>query len=117
MARARFSTDYIDTSTSTSTTSAAASEREAGPSSSHQPLLGSFHHNDIDSENERDGDGDTLLTASERFGDGATMAGLGASTGGMTRTGMVRAYWLGIVVCIGGFLCTSAIAIDLPSSP
>lgn len=28
-----------------------------------------------------------------------------ARTAGMTRLGMFRAYWLGAVVCIGGFLC------------
>ncbi|KAK1030739.1 hypothetical protein LTR33_017051, partial [Friedmanniomyces endolithicus] len=32
------------------------------------------------------------------------MAGFFASTTGMTRMGMLRAYWLGMVVCIGGFL-------------
>jgi len=32
------------------------------------------------------------------------MAGFKANTSGMTRLGMMRAYWLGVVVCIGGFL-------------
>ncbi len=44
------------------------------------------------------------------------MAGFFASTTGMTRMGMLRAYWLGMVVCIGGFLCKSSNRTSLHST-
>ncbi|TKA37328.1 hypothetical protein B0A55_13645, partial [Friedmanniomyces simplex] len=87
MASARSADRYFDTSS-------------AAASSSKQPLLHRHHpHNDTDTEDtdtDDENDEDDTLTPP---GDDElhNMAGFFASTTGMTRLGMLRAYWLGIV--------------------
>jgi hypothetical protein len=51
-------------------------------------------------------DEDDALLSAESSNSSGNMTGFTATTANMTRLGMLRAYWLGIVVCIGGFLCT-----------
>ena len=77
-------------------------------SSSLQPLLHSLHHDgDSDIEDDDNNNNDTLLAAdSGEFDNMLQRQNLLVDTAGMTRLGMLRAYWLGAVVCIGGFLCT-----------
>jgi hypothetical protein len=84
-----------------------------GPNLDITIATGSEHHDsstsshDIDRsslDEDRDDENDALLTTQ---GDTAVSgkAGFKANISGMTRLGMLRAYWLGIIVCIGGFLC------------
>ncbi|KAK5681128.1 hypothetical protein LTS10_006889 [Elasticomyces elasticus] len=78
----------------------------AGPSSSSkQPLLHDHYRNNNNHETEEsEFEDDTHSTNTNDTDLNDDMAGFFASTTGMTRLGMWRAYWLGFVVCIGGFL-------------
>ncbi|KAK5706667.1 hypothetical protein LTR97_001657 [Elasticomyces elasticus] len=78
----------------------------AGPSSSSkQPLLHDHYRNNNNNHETEENDSDLETHSSTNNTDlNEHMAGFFASTTGMTRLGMLRAYWLGFVVCIGGFL-------------
>ncbi|KAK4961132.1 hypothetical protein LTR10_001622 [Elasticomyces elasticus] len=79
----------------------------AGPSSSStQPLLHDHYRNNNNHETEDRDSEDETHSSTNNTDLNDNMAGFFASTTGMTRLGMLRAYWLGFVVCIGGFLCT-----------
>ncbi|KAK3069304.1 hypothetical protein LTR53_012460 [Teratosphaeriaceae sp. CCFEE 6253] len=74
-------------------------DTSAEASSSAQPLLHCGSPDDSDEDN-----GDTFFTAGDDELHTMAPASIFANTTGMTRMGMFRAYWLGAVVCIGGFL-------------
>ncbi|KAK5712960.1 hypothetical protein LTR17_017739, partial [Elasticomyces elasticus] len=77
----------------------------AGPSSSSkQPLLHDHYRNNNNHETEENDFEDETHSSTNNTDLNDDMAGFFASTTGMTRLGMWRAYWLGFVVCIGGFL-------------
>ncbi|TKA29020.1 hypothetical protein B0A50_03432 [Salinomyces thailandicus] len=81
------------------------SSSSAGPSTAQQPLLSQPRDSEEpDSElDARDDTDDDMALRLGRFHAGRGGSGH-HSEPAMTRMGMLRAYWLGVVVCIGGFL-------------